>query len=839
MSGVNKPEDLRATEQGEKKGPSSFVNIAKMSRSSSRGARFNDDIAPRPRPLRASTGDLSGDSDSEDSLDFSTGSDTERERDLEKGTRSQIMRSMPSRTAGRARESSRARSSSRARFDSSRAGQDATAGSARTRQFAMGKPDAKPKGGPSYVPVSGNQAISDISASDSENDLSDQDSRLPPPATASRTPKPATSKGSSKKDRSIKPMPISHHKSEKSDQDDEGFFSRYKWWLVGAVVLLLIMVVIIGIVLYTNNKSKTEDAGVDSLSANSTESMSGSALHSSDVSSSTINALSSMQDMTAAASSSIATGSATALVSSKGGWEDIVMNAELTKTSDEVNSALATSATVSGPASESTNSNKSKSDAHTLEHKTDNQTPMDKTNATASGEIGESQPTPTATQGDQQHPTEFNDTRKSQSSVIDGSQSVAPAQNGDRPHQSASTNPNGTGLSGSVPAPTANPQGDPKEHENSDILLNPIDNNSHDDQSADSASEGGETTAQSSKPAKPTLDLTESQTQDPQGHDDHDWFATIQTVPHASATQIKGSQAPVATQQASSIQGPSQSGASEHQGNHQITNDNDGVDAILPAPSNAPGKSAPSQTTGNMNGTDVPLVVNPVDGGKSDATKPGASADSGAGIGNGSNNQAGDGVRYHGRATWFQSSQHLSACHTVFSDADMVAALHPELYGLNGTVSAFCGALIHVLNPLSGATVSVVIQDNCPMCQGDLSLDLSKTAFEQLGLLDTGVIQVQWWWDDTRYSTLMPQDLQDGIADPVSEQELQEIVKSAGKPFDEVSADQQGKAQSGGKPEQLAAQGGEPIYQAQDSHDEDDGQWHEAGSEEANANEWH
>lgn len=92
-------------------------------------------------------------------------------------------------------------------------------------------------------------------------------------------------------------------------------------------------------------------------------------------------------------------------------------------------------------------------------------------------------------------------------------------------------------------------------------------------------------------------------------------------------------------------------------------------------------------------------------------------------------------------------------------------------------------------NPLTAATISVIIQDNCPLyvdyfllnisfsqlmltltlsrlrsCQGSLALDLSKAAFQQLGLLDTGVLNVTWWWDNSSMIALMPADVADDVA---------------------------------------------------------------------------
>ncbi|KAL8277223.1 hypothetical protein RQP46_010396 [Phenoliferia psychrophenolica] len=118
-----------------------------------------------------------------------------------------------------------------------------------------------------------------------------------------------------------------------------------------------------------------------------------------------------------------------------------------------------------------------------------------------------------------------------------------------------------------------------------------------------------------------------------------------------------------------------------------------------------------------------------------------------------------NGTSYSGRATWFESNGHLSSCQTTFSDTDMVVALQHELYGTNGTVSPFCGKKLSVKNPQTGTTITVTVQDDCILCTGELSLDLSKAAFVALGSLSTGVIQVEWSLQDLADASLMPATL--------------------------------------------------------------------------------
>ncbi|KPV74107.1 uncharacterized protein RHOBADRAFT_50004 [Rhodotorula graminis WP1] len=124
-------------------------------------------------------------------------------------------------------------------------------------------------------------------------------------------------------------------------------------------------------------------------------------------------------------------------------------------------------------------------------------------------------------------------------------------------------------------------------------------------------------------------------------------------------------------------------------------------------------------------------------------------------------------------ATWFSAGrepdsslfvivadQHLSACQQTFADADMVAAVAPDIFGSDGsTVSTLCGAELHVWQPDSNVTISVKIGDVCNACPTPTALDLYQSAFLALApggaddaaaALDAGVLAVQWWFADTK-----------------------------------------------------------------------------------------
>ncbi|GAA5984862.1 hypothetical protein JCM10908_002428 [Rhodotorula pacifica] len=115
-------------------------------------------------------------------------------------------------------------------------------------------------------------------------------------------------------------------------------------------------------------------------------------------------------------------------------------------------------------------------------------------------------------------------------------------------------------------------------------------------------------------------------------------------------------------------------------------------------------------------------------------------------------------------ATWFGASQHLSACHEVFDDTAMVAAVSPAFFGSDGSsVSELCDAKIHVWQADSDQTIALVIKDVCNDCPTATSIDLTQGAFLKLAnsddkdaALDAGVLSVQWWFDDAALQAKLP-----------------------------------------------------------------------------------
>ncbi|KAK0457304.1 RlpA-like double-psi beta-barrel-protein domain-containing protein-containing protein, partial [Desarmillaria tabescens] len=82
------------------------------------------------------------------------------------------------------------------------------------------------------------------------------------------------------------------------------------------------------------------------------------------------------------------------------------------------------------------------------------------------------------------------------------------------------------------------------------------------------------------------------------------------------------------------------------------------------------------------------------------------------------------------------------ACGAYSQNSDSVVALPLSLYA-NG---ANCWKHIGVINAANGKWVDAVVTDLCPDCEST-HIDLSEGAFSQLDSLDTGVIDVTWYYE--------------------------------------------------------------------------------------------
>ncbi|CAF3695623.1 unnamed protein product [Rotaria sp. Silwood1] len=115
--------------------------------------------------------------------------------------------------------------------------------------------------------------------------------------------------------------------------------------------------------------------------------------------------------------------------------------------------------------------------------------------------------------------------------------------------------------------------------------------------------------------------------------------------------------------------------------------------------------------------------------------------------GNGGDNTGGD--AFKGEATYYTVSVGFTACGTMHSDSEYIAALNsaqfdPQTPNGNPNRNTLCNKLVNVVGPNGSATVKIV--DKCPGCRyGDL--DLSEAAFKAIvGDLGIGRGQITWKW---------------------------------------------------------------------------------------------
>ncbi|KAJ2056223.1 hypothetical protein GGI17_006307 [Coemansia sp. S146] len=120
-------------------------------------------------------------------------------------------------------------------------------------------------------------------------------------------------------------------------------------------------------------------------------------------------------------------------------------------------------------------------------------------------------------------------------------------------------------------------------------------------------------------------------------------------------------------------------------------------------------------------------------------TQPAASQAPQQTSGNTGGNTGGD--SFTGDGTFF--SPGLGSCGLTNSDSDLIAAIPAPQYGTNANPNnaEVCGKCALVKGPKG--QVKVKITDRCPVCKtGDL--DLSPSAFQQIGDFDAGRIPISW-----------------------------------------------------------------------------------------------
>ncbi|KZP33430.1 hypothetical protein FIBSPDRAFT_847345 [Athelia psychrophila] len=93
---------------------------------------------------------------------------------------------------------------------------------------------------------------------------------------------------------------------------------------------------------------------------------------------------------------------------------------------------------------------------------------------------------------------------------------------------------------------------------------------------------------------------------------------------------------------------------------------------------------------------------------------------------------------YYTTSTYFYVGQ--GACGSWSKDSDHIVALGANHYG----TGAHCGQYIYVENTSTHQSVYAKILDECESCTGSDRIDLSPSAFTEIGEMSTGVLDVVW-----------------------------------------------------------------------------------------------
>ncbi|KAE9401510.1 barwin-like endoglucanase [Gymnopus androsaceus JB14] len=95
-----------------------------------------------------------------------------------------------------------------------------------------------------------------------------------------------------------------------------------------------------------------------------------------------------------------------------------------------------------------------------------------------------------------------------------------------------------------------------------------------------------------------------------------------------------------------------------------------------------------------------------------------------------------------GFGTFFYQKGVAGACGTVHSDSDVIVAMDSALYS-----QSVCGQTVTIWNTANWKSVTATIADECPTCINSESIDMSVGAFQQIGDLSTGQLDIVWIWD--------------------------------------------------------------------------------------------
>ncbi|PWN91235.1 barwin-like endoglucanase [Acaromyces ingoldii] len=92
--------------------------------------------------------------------------------------------------------------------------------------------------------------------------------------------------------------------------------------------------------------------------------------------------------------------------------------------------------------------------------------------------------------------------------------------------------------------------------------------------------------------------------------------------------------------------------------------------------------------------------------------------------------------RHSAVATYFYQGGNPGSCGVTHSDSDYVVAIPASYHNPDN-----CFKKIQISH--NGKTIEATIADTCPTCPG-MNIDLSVAAFQALGSMDAGELDVEW-----------------------------------------------------------------------------------------------
>jgi hypothetical protein len=102
---------------------------------------------------------------------------------------------------------------------------------------------------------------------------------------------------------------------------------------------------------------------------------------------------------------------------------------------------------------------------------------------------------------------------------------------------------------------------------------------------------------------------------------------------------------------------------------------------------------------------------------------------------------------YSGYATFYEQGGNAGACGDYHSDSDNVIAINSNGFWQNynsGGPSEYCGKSVSITNTKNGKSVTAIVADVCPTCEGSYSIDLSVAAFNAIATEEEGMVPITW-----------------------------------------------------------------------------------------------